>query len=114
VYQTIGKFPQLLIPNHRLWIHFMSHKLGRLLLPYAFISLLISSFFLPDPLKYFAWAAQAGFYSLAVLDIVLPDTSPLKRLSSLFGTFVAMMAAAVLSTGAALFVSPHKLWKPTR
>jgi cellulose synthase/poly-beta-1,6-N-acetylglucosamine synthase-like glycosyltransferase len=33
VYQIIGRFPRLLVPNHRLWIHFVSHKLGRLLLP---------------------------------------------------------------------------------
>ena len=37
VYQIIGMFPRLLIPNHRLWIHFVSHKLARLLLPYMLI-----------------------------------------------------------------------------
>jgi biofilm PGA synthesis N-glycosyltransferase PgaC len=114
VYQIIGTFPRLLIPNHRLWIHFVSHKLGRLFLPFALMAVLVSSFFLPGPMKYLALAAQAGCYSLALLDNVLPDSSALKRLSSPFGTFVALMAAAVLSAWAVLFISPGKLWKPTR
>jgi cellulose synthase/poly-beta-1,6-N-acetylglucosamine synthase-like glycosyltransferase len=114
VYQIVGLFPRLLIPNHRLWVHFVSHKLGRLLLPYALIAVLLSSFFLPGPLKYWALAAQAVFYGLALLDLALPDTSPLKRLSSPTGTFVALMVAAVLSAAAVLFVSPDRLWKQTR
>src|ERR1035438_2677875 len=81
VYQIIGFFPRLLVPNHRLWIHFVSHKLARLLLPYALTTVLGSSFSLPNSLKYPALAAQAGFYSLALLDTALPDGSALKRLS---------------------------------
>ena len=114
VYQIIGTFPRLLIPNHRLWIHFVSHKLGRLLLPYALMAVLLSSFVLPNPLKYLVLAVQAGFYGLALLDTVLPDASVLKRLSSPPGTFVALMVAAVASAVAALFVSPDRLWKQTR
>jgi cellulose synthase/poly-beta-1,6-N-acetylglucosamine synthase-like glycosyltransferase len=114
VYQIIGRFPRLLIPNHRLWIHFVSHKLCRLLLPFALIALLVSSLFLPSPLNYLALAAQAGGYGLALLDNVLPPASALRRLSSPFGTFVALMAAAFFSAWAVLFISPGKLWKPTR
>jgi len=114
VYEIIGIFPRLLVPNHRLWIHFVSHKLGRLLLPYALITLLVSSFFLPDPLKYLALAGQAGFYGLALLDNALPDTSALKRLSSPAGTFVVLMAAAIASAAAVLFGSTDRLWKQTR
>src|ERR1035438_8147785 len=65
VYQIIGMFPRLLLPNHRLWIHFVSHKVGRLLLPYTLIVVLVASFLLPSPLRYWAWTAQAGFYGLA-------------------------------------------------
>ena len=114
VYQIVGIFPRLLIPNHRLWIHFVSHKLGRLLLPYALIAVFLASFVLPEPVKYLAVAAQVGFYSLALLNTALPDTSALKRLSSPAGTFVVLMAAAVLGAVLVLFVSPEKLWKQTR
>jgi cellulose synthase/poly-beta-1,6-N-acetylglucosamine synthase-like glycosyltransferase len=113
VYQIIGLFPRLLVPNHPLWLHFVSHKLSRLLLPYAFVAVLVSSFFLPAPLKYLVFAAQAACYGVALLDFLLPATSALKRLSAPFGTFVVLMAAAILSVGA-VFQSPEKLWKPTR
>ena len=114
VYEIIGIFPRLLLPNHRLWFHFVSQKLGRLLLPYALIALLVSSFSLPVPLKYIVLAAQAGFYGLALVDSMLPDASVLKRLSSPAGTFAVLMAAAVAGAAAVLFVSRDKLWKPTR
>lgn len=114
VYEIIGMFPSLLAPGHQLWIHFVSHKLGRLLLPYALIAVLISSFFLPGYWKYAALAAQAAIYGLALLDPVLPDGFVLKRLSSPAGTFVVLMAAAVAAAGAALFVPSDRLWKQTR
>ena len=113
VYQIIGIFPRLLVPNHRLWIHFVSHKLGRLLLPYALLAILVSSFQLPGVWKYMALVVQAGVYGLALFDGILPDTPVVKRLSSPANTFVVLMAAAV--TGASvLFISPQKLWRQTR
>lgn len=112
-YQLIGMFPRLLAPSHGLWFHFVSHKLGRLLLPYALIAVLVSSFTLARPLNYAALAAQAGFYGLAAADRAIPDSSGLKRLSSPLSTFVVMMAAAFCAASI-LFVPPEKLWKPTR
>jgi len=113
VYQIIGNFPRLLAPTHRLWIHFVSHKLGRLLLPFTLIAVLLASFTLPHPLELWALAAQALFYGLAALDRVVPDGSPLKRLSSVVATFVALMIAAACAASI-LFVPAGKLWKTTR
>jgi cellulose synthase/poly-beta-1,6-N-acetylglucosamine synthase-like glycosyltransferase len=113
VYQIIGMFPQLLIPNHRLWLHFLSHKLARLLLPYMLIVVFLASFTLPSPLNYWALAAQAAFYILAALDRWMPEKSPVKRLSSFAGTFVVLMAAAGCAPKI-LFVPADKLWKTTR
>jgi cellulose synthase/poly-beta-1,6-N-acetylglucosamine synthase-like glycosyltransferase len=113
VYQIIGRFPRLLLPTHRLWIHFISHKLARLLVPYALIAVFVSSFALPSPLKYLVLLGQIGLYGLAALDRILPDKSPLKRLSSPIGTFVVMMAAA-LCAASILFIPPDRLWKSTR
>lgn len=114
VYEIMAIFPRLLVPNHRLWLHFVSQKLGRLLLPYALIAILISTFFVPTPLIYLALTAQAVVYGLALVDRAVPEASMLKRLSSPAATFVVLMAAAVASVGAVVFVSPDKLWKPTR
>lgn len=113
VYQILGMFPRLLVPNHRLWIHFVSHKLGRLILPYALFAALLSSLGLPVPLRYWVLAAQVVFYSLALLDLALSGASPLKRLSSPAGTFVGLMAASACAASV-LIVHPDKLWKPTR
>lgn len=114
VYEIIGLFPRLLIPTHRLWFHFVSQKLGRLLLPYGLTVLLVSSLFLQDPLRYLVLMAQACFYGLALLDQAVRDDSPLKRLSSPAGTFVVLMAAAVAGAAAVLFMPSEKLWKQTR
>ena len=113
VYQTIGDFPALLSPKNRMWLHFTSHKLGRLLLPWALLIVLAASFGLPEPFRTAALAAQGAFYGLALLDVVLPERWPLKRLSSPIRTFVVMMLAALCAVS--IFVLPSSvLWKETR
>jgi cellulose synthase/poly-beta-1,6-N-acetylglucosamine synthase-like glycosyltransferase len=113
VYQTIGEFPALLGPGNRMWLHFVSHKLGRLLLPWALLWMLVASFGLARPLSTVALAAQAAFYGFALLDPWLPDTWALKRLSSPIRTFVVLMLAA-LSAVSIFFVPRKVLWKETR
>lgn len=112
VYQVLSVYPQLLGPQNRMWIHFVSHKLGRLLLPYLLLTALISSFFLPFPLGTLAVAAQAIFYVVALVDPWVPP-SPMKRLSSLARTFVVLMWAT-LCASSILFRSGDSLWKPAR
>ena len=82
MYQIMRSFPALLGPHNRMWIHFVSHKLGRLLLPAALLVALGASLFLPWPYSVVAVSAQAAFYGLAALDTALPERAPLKRLSS--------------------------------
>ncbi len=112
VYQVIGAYPRLLWPGTRGWLHFVSHKLGRLLMPFALLALLISSFWLPRALRGPLLAAQAVVYGLALLDLALPRSFPLKRLSSAASTFVVLMAAAFCAA-LALFVPAERLWKPS-
>jgi hypothetical protein len=96
VYQVIGMFPQLLFPwSNRMWIHFMSHKFGRLLLPFALVALALGSFGLPDPFRGFVLAGQAGFYALGVADCWISEQSALKRLSSAVRTSISLSAAAL-------------------
>lgn len=113
VYQILTRFPRLLWPGHRLSFHFISHKFGRLLLPFVMIAIAISSFGLPAPWRDAMLSAQAVFYALALLDPVIPEGNPLKRLSSLIRTFVVLLAAA-LSGIAVFFVPAQHLWKETR
>ncbi|HWR52131.1 MAG TPA: glycosyltransferase family 2 protein [Bryobacteraceae bacterium] len=114
VYQTIREFPELLSQTrNRMWLHFMSHKLGRLLLPWALLSILLLSFALPPVWRALFVASQALFYGLAAADMVIPERSRLKRLSSPVRTFVVLMAAAAMAVSI-LFVSHKTLWKETR
>jgi poly-beta-1,6-N-acetyl-D-glucosamine synthase len=102
IYQLIGIFPALIGPGNRMWIHFVSHKLGRLLLPFALIVMALSSFGLPGAWRVFALAAQGTSY-----------LSPIKRISSLARTFVVLMAASLCAVSI-FFIPARRLWKETR
>jgi hypothetical protein len=75
------------------------------------ILIAISSFFLPGPWRWIALVGQAAFYGLGVLDLVVPDSLLLKRLTSPIRTFVVLMAAALCA--ASILVRPaSNFWKP--
>ena len=113
IFQILYRFPALLNPRHGICIHFVSHKLSRLMLPYAFAAILAASFFLPQPWAMLALAGQSLFYGTAVLDFLLPEAFPGKRLTSLTRTFLTMLTAAVFAT-AIVFRPSQTLWKETR
>jgi len=115
-YQIMRQYPALLTPRNRMWIHYVSYKLGRLLLPFALIIIAITSFWLPFPFMVAAIAVQAAVYGLAILDYFddwLPEKFIVKRFSSVARTFVVMMLAALCALSV-FFVSPQKLWTPTK
>ena len=113
IYQLVGMFPALIGPGNRMWLHFVSHKLGRLLVPFLLILMAVSSFGLPGAWRTVAVAAQAAFYLLAALDSAIPRRWPVQRISSLVRTFVVMMAASLCAV-AIFFVPARKLWGETR
>ena len=82
VYQIVGSYPALLGPGNRMWIHFVSHKLARLLMPWAMIVAAVASFGLPAPWRFWAIGVQAFAYTLALADAWLPPNFPLRRLTS--------------------------------
>jgi biofilm PGA synthesis N-glycosyltransferase PgaC len=113
VYQLIRAYPALLGPRNRMWIHFVSYKLGRLLLPFTLVLAAVSSFWLADPWRSPAVAAQACFYLVAVSDLVVPEGWGIKRLTSPARTFVVLMAAALLAVS--VLFQPHRdLWREAR
>ena len=112
-YQIILKYPALLTFRNRMLFHFVSYKIGRLLLPWLFLGALISAFTLPAPFAVPAVACQLALYGLAVLDLVLPEHSRMKRLSTPARTMVTLLAAAALAISV-FFVPPHRLWKVTQ
>jgi poly-beta-1,6-N-acetyl-D-glucosamine synthase len=109
-YQILRAYPALLGPRNRMWFHFLSYKFGRLMLPYALLLVAVSSIRLAWPWNAWTAAGQAAFYGLALLDMLIPQHWPLKRLSSPVRTFVVLMAATLCAV-AIFFVPSTRLWK---
>ena len=112
IYQILRRFPKLLWPGDRRFVHFLSHKVGRLLLPFAMISVLLSTFFLPGPLRICALLCQVGFYGAALIDPIVPEKSALKRITGVIRAFLVLVAAALCAT-AVFFLPAQRLWKET-
>ncbi|HLQ24651.1 MAG TPA: glycosyltransferase family 2 protein [Acidiferrobacterales bacterium] len=67
-YQLISRYFDLLIPfNGPIALQFLSHKVFRLLVPYALLGMFISSWFLAEPFKSVLLASQFVFYSSAIV-----------------------------------------------
>ncbi len=113
VYQITFSFPTLLSPGNPRSIYWISHKIGRLLLPFALIAIAVTSFWLPEPMRSTVLAGQAIFYLLAGLDRFIPEKSLFKRLTGVARTFIVLVAAALCAL--AVFLLPaQRLWKETR
>jgi cellulose synthase/poly-beta-1,6-N-acetylglucosamine synthase-like glycosyltransferase len=113
VYELIGRFPGLMGPQNRMLVHFLSHKFGRLVLPWALVALLVASPFLPGPWNLLMLAGQGLFYGLALVDPWIPEASKLKKLTSVIRTFVVLMLAALVAVSR-LWRTPESFWpRPT-
>jgi cellulose synthase/poly-beta-1,6-N-acetylglucosamine synthase-like glycosyltransferase len=112
LWQVFYRVPALLSSANPMRFHFASQKLGRLLIPYALIGVTASAFGLPEPWRRLALWGLGLFYGLGLLDWILPQRIPLKRITSPIRSFL-VMAAATFCTIAVLFVPPQRLWKVT-
>jgi biofilm PGA synthesis N-glycosyltransferase PgaC len=112
-YQIMMQYPALLSGRNPMLFHFVSYKIGRLLLPWLFLGLLASSFGLPRPWAEILIGSQIVFYGLAALDLLIPVNSSIKRLSTPARTVVTLLAAAALAVSV-FFVPPHRLWIVTQ
>src|SRR5687767_9016870 len=73
-FQLLAREPRLLVPGvNPVWLQFMSHKVGRLLVPYALVTLCVTSTALATSswLYAAAFGAQMTFYALAAYGAVL-------------------------------------------
>lgn len=73
-YQILAQEPRLCVPGvNPVWLQYMSHKVGRLLVPWALIGTFMTSAVLASSSWFFmmAFAAQVSFYALAALGAVL-------------------------------------------
>ena len=73
-YQILAQEPRLLVPGiNPVWLQYMSHKVGRLLVPWALIGAFVSSAVLSSSHRLFmaTFCAQLAFYALAAIGGVL-------------------------------------------
>jgi cellulose synthase/poly-beta-1,6-N-acetylglucosamine synthase-like glycosyltransferase len=112
--------PRLLVPfRNPVWLQYVSHKIGRLLVPYALVALFASSLVLFHTSTLYALAllAQAAFYLHGGYGAWVEHwdraagrrRSLVQRTGAVAFTIVAMNVSAVAGVGAALL--GRKVWK---
>ena len=78
-FQLLARMPALLSPFHNpVWLQFMSHKVARLLVPYALVILFVANMFAHGA---YVWlfAAQCAWYFLAGLGSLMSRWSPARE-----------------------------------
>jgi biofilm PGA synthesis N-glycosyltransferase PgaC len=95
-FQLLSRLPQTLLPwRNPVWIQFVSHKLLRLVIPWALLAMLVCLVILPGSLYHCLLAAQAGFYAVGLFGLSGAPGSRL-RVPSVFASFLVLNAAAWL------------------
>jgi len=96
-YQLVQSQPWLLSSGNPLLFEFVSHKVLRLLVPFALSLALVSSFFLPESLYRVALVLQLAFYSLSLLGFAHLKSGPLAKAADAALTFVVLNTAAIVA-----------------
>jgi cellulose synthase/poly-beta-1,6-N-acetylglucosamine synthase-like glycosyltransferase len=94
-YQILAQEPRLLLPGvNPVWLQYLSHKVGRLIVPWALMVLLLSSLALvgSGAIYVAAFAAQLVFYALAAAGAALQAR---QRMSRVAFTFVVLNFSAI-------------------
>ena len=114
-YQLLGYSPQLLLPFvNRMWFHYMSYKVGRIIMPWTLLGAFLSSFWLPDPWRWVAPSCGVLAVLIALLDESVPQGNICKPLTSPTRTFLVMMAAALVALRVFFVSDPRALWTVTK
>jgi cellulose synthase/poly-beta-1,6-N-acetylglucosamine synthase-like glycosyltransferase len=105
-YQLLQLAPWLLGRENPLRFEFISHKLTRLVSPFALVAVLITAAFLTGPFYRAAFWTQLGFYGLSLLGWTGWKLGPVSRLGEVAYTFAALNMAALVAF--VNFVTGHK------
>jgi cellulose synthase/poly-beta-1,6-N-acetylglucosamine synthase-like glycosyltransferase len=96
-FQLLTRLPMALLPwRNPLWLQFLSHKVLRLLVPWALLGLLITSALLGGPFYRGALAAQLGSYVIG-LSGIWKVVGARVRPASAAASFLVLNAAAWLA-----------------
>lgn len=93
-FQLVARLPALLHPGKNpLWWQFLSHKLLRLVVPWALLGLLATAAVLPGPFYRAAFYGQIAFYLVALLGTRRP-IAVRSRLAAAAASFLVLNTAA--------------------
>jgi poly-beta-1,6-N-acetyl-D-glucosamine synthase len=98
-YQLLQIAPWLLSGKNPLRFRFISHKLLRLIVPFALVVMLVASLAVPQPLYRIGFAMQLAFYALSLLALARVQLGPVARLANAALTLIVLNAAAVAAFG---------------
>jgi cellulose synthase/poly-beta-1,6-N-acetylglucosamine synthase-like glycosyltransferase len=96
-YQLFQLAPWLLGFGNPSWFDFVSHKLLRLLIPFALATTFITSALLSEPLYRTAFILQLCFYGLSILALARMAKGPVARIADGAFTFVLLNTAALVA-----------------
>ncbi|MGB6678714.1 MAG: glycosyltransferase family 2 protein [Terriglobales bacterium] len=96
-YQLLQLAPWLLTSANPIRFEFFSHKLLRLIVPFALAGTLVASIALRSPVYRVALALQTAFYGLSGLAVAQVKEGPLARMADAVLTFVVLNTAAVVA-----------------
>jgi len=106
-YQLVALAPWVLSSQNPVRLRFVSHKLLRLVVPFALATTLVSSLWLRGPQYRVALVLQLAFYALGLLALTrLPKVGTIGRAADAAGTFLLLNTAALVAF--ANFVSGRK------
>jgi len=95
-FQVCARLPHALVPWHNpVWFALVSHKLMRLVVPWALIGTAMLSAVIGGPLYYGLLAVELGVIATALLGMV-PAVAARSRILAALGSFLLLNAAAFL------------------
>jgi poly-beta-1,6-N-acetyl-D-glucosamine synthase len=108
-YQILAQEPRLLVPFvNPVWLQYVSHKIGRLIVPWALLGLFVSSLALApgNVLFFLVLAGQGVFYGLAIAGAMFQARERFARVAF---TFVMMNLSAI--AGLAALRRGREVWR---
>jgi poly-beta-1,6-N-acetyl-D-glucosamine synthase len=113
-YQLLARSPRALFPwRNPIWFQYLSHKVCRLVVPWALLGLLITSVYLDNIAIRVGLVLQATFYAVGLVGIVAGQRLR-SRLVSAVASFVLLNVAAWLAFWVWLIRPPDSFWKKAR
>jgi biofilm PGA synthesis N-glycosyltransferase PgaC len=96
-YQLLQLAPWLLSSQNPIRFEFVSHKLLRLVAPFALVTALVTSLLIQEPIYHAALALQLGFYGLCLVAMTRLARGSLARIADAAFTFVVLNTAAAVA-----------------